>query len=194
MWAAQRGVPVANYPEYLGVAKPTDRPWKCSLTPVLATHPFGLMHKSLKPSNFNLRGFFTFLVTGKIAVDMISVIDLVILTLRKEKTEMPHYMTQFAYTSDAWAALAKNPQNREEVLRALVEKLGGRLLTFYYAFGEYDGVFITEMPDETTVTAAVLAAISPGHVKAIKTTVLLTTEQTLEAMRKAGTQSYQAPR
>jgi len=103
---------------------------------------------------------------------------------------MPHYMTQFAYTSDAWAALAKNPQNREEVLRALVEKLGGRLVTFYYAFGEYDGVFITEMPDETTVTAAVLAAISPGHVKAIKTTVLLTTEQTMEAMRKAGAQSY----
>ena len=34
---------------------------------------------------------------------------------------MPHYMTQFTYTSDAWAALAKNPQNREEVLRALVE-------------------------------------------------------------------------
>jgi uncharacterized protein with GYD domain len=107
---------------------------------------------------------------------------------------MPLYMTQFAYTSDAWAALAKNPQNREEVLRSLVEKLGGRLLAFYYAFGEYDGVFITEMPDETTIAAAVLAAISPGHVKAIKTTVLLSTEQTLEAMRKAGTQSYQAPR
>ena len=106
---------------------------------------------------------------------------------------MPLYMTQFAYTSDAWAALVKNPQNREEVLRALIEKLGGRLVTFYYAFGEYDGVFVSEMPDETTVTAAVLAAISPGHVKAVKTTVLLTTEQTMEAMRKAGTQSYQAP-
>ena len=107
---------------------------------------------------------------------------------------MPHYMTQFAYTSDAWASLAKNPQNREEVLRALVEKLGGRLLSFYYAFGEYDGVFITEMPDETTIAAAVLAAISPGHLKVIKTTVLLTTERALEAMRKASTQSYQAPR
>ena len=107
---------------------------------------------------------------------------------------MPLYMTQFAYTSDAWAALVKNPQNREEVLRALIEKLGGRLLTFYYAFGEYDGVFISEMPDETTVTAAVLAAISPGHVKAVKTTVLLTTAQTMEAMRKAGTQTYEGPK
>jgi hypothetical protein len=41
---------------------------------------------------------------------------------------MPLYMTQFAYTSEAWAALAKKPQNREEVLRALIEKLGGRLV------------------------------------------------------------------
>ncbi len=106
---------------------------------------------------------------------------------------MPLYMTQFAYTSEAWAALAKKPQNREEVLRALIEKLGGRLVSFYYAFGEYDGVFISEMPDEATITAAILAAISPGHVKAVKTTVLLTTEQTMAAMSKAGTQSYQAP-
>lgn len=107
---------------------------------------------------------------------------------------MPLYMTQYAYTSDAWAALAKNPQNREGVFRSLVEKLGGRLLAFYYSFGEYDGVFITEMPDETTVTTALIAAVSAGHLKAIKTTTLLTTEQTLKAMREAGTQSYQAPR
>jgi uncharacterized protein with GYD domain len=107
---------------------------------------------------------------------------------------MPLYMTQFAYTSDAWAALTKNPQNREEVFRSHVEKLGGRLLAFYYAFGEYDGVFITEMLDETTLAAAILAAISAGHTKAIKTTVLLTTEQAMKAMGEAGTQSYQAPR
>ncbi len=107
---------------------------------------------------------------------------------------MPLYMSQFAYTSDAWSALVKNPQNREDVLRALIEKLGGRLVSFYYCFGEYDGVFISEMPDETTVTAAILAAVSPGHVKAIKTTILLTTAQTMEAMRKAGAQTYQGPR
>jgi uncharacterized protein with GYD domain len=126
-------------------------------------------------------------------VDVISFSAPVVLNRRKEKTEMPLYMTQFAYTSEAWATLVKNPQNREEILQALIEKLGGRLLCFYYAFGEYDGMFVSEMPDETTATAAVLAAISPGHVKAVKTTVLLTTQQTMEAMRKAGAQSYQAP-
>ena len=102
-------------------------------------------------------------------------------------------MTQYAYTSDAWAALAKNPQNREEVFRALVEKLGGRVVSFYYAFGEYDGVTITEMPDETAIAAAVLATVAAGHVKTTKTTPLLTTEQTLKALREAGKQSYPAP-
>jgi uncharacterized protein with GYD domain len=106
---------------------------------------------------------------------------------------MPLYMAQFAYTSDAWAALVKKPQNREEVLRALIEKLGGRMVSFYYCFGEYDGVFVAELPDETTLAAAVFAAIAPGHVKATKTTTLLTTQQTLEALRKAGTQTFKAP-
>lgn len=107
---------------------------------------------------------------------------------------MPLYMTRAAYTPEAWAALVKNPQNREEVLRALIEKLGGRLVSFYHAFGEYDVVFIAEMPDETTISAAILAAVSAGHLKAIETTTLLTTQQTMEAMRKAGAQKYQAPR
>jgi len=113
---------------------------------------------------------------------------------RKEKTEMPLYMTHFAYTPEAWAVLTKNPQNREEGLRTLIEKLGGRLVSFYYCFGEYDGVFVSEMPDETTATAAVLASVSPGHVKAVRTTVLLTTRQAMEAMRKAGGQTYEGPK
>jgi len=107
---------------------------------------------------------------------------------------MPLYMTHFAYTPEAWAVLTKNPQNREEGLRTLIEKLGGRLVSFYYCFGEYDGVFVSEMPDETTATAAVLASVSPGHVKAVRTTVLLTTRQAMEAMRKAGGQTYEGPK
>src|SRR2546429_9678347 len=106
---------------------------------------------------------------------------------------MPLYMSQFAYTPQAWAALTKKPENREEAFRALLEKLGGRLVGFYNSFGDYDGVIIYEAPDETTAAATVLAAISPGHVKAIKTTTLLRTEQTMEAMRKAGSQTYRAP-
>ncbi len=106
---------------------------------------------------------------------------------------MPLYMGQGSYTSDAWAALVKKPQNREDVLRGLIEKLGGRLVSFYYAFGKHDVIFIAEMPDETAISAVVLSTIAAGHLKGIETTTLLTTQQTMEAMRKAGSQTYQAP-
>lgn len=106
---------------------------------------------------------------------------------------MPLYMTQFAYSSEAWNRLAQNPEDRSEVLGALPENMGGRLLSFYYSFGEYDGVFIWEAPDEGTAAATILAALSPGHVKAIKTTALLSVEDAMEGMRKAGEQTYRGP-
>ena len=99
---------------------------------------------------------------------------------------MPLYMTQFAYTSDAWVALSKHPQNRAEAFRESVERMGGRFVSLYYSFGEYDGLAIFEAPDETTATAIVMSGILPGHLRTVKTTTLLTAEQTMAAMRKAG--------
>ncbi len=107
---------------------------------------------------------------------------------------MAHYMLQFSYTREAWTALTKNPQDRTGPLRALVEKLGGRLISLYYAFGEYDGVAILEAPDQTAAAAGVLAALVPGHLKATKTTLLLTVEEAMKAMSKAGGLTYSGPK
>jgi uncharacterized protein with GYD domain len=106
---------------------------------------------------------------------------------------MPRYMTQFAYTADAWATLTKNPANRAEPLGALIEKLGGRLIDLYYCFGDYDGVVLFEAPDDVSATSVILAATAPGHVKSIKTTRLLSVDETMEAMQKAGGGSYPRP-
>ena len=46
---------------------------------------------------------------------------------------MAVYMTQFSYTAEAWAALVKNPADRTGGLKNLVEKMGGKLLHFYYS-------------------------------------------------------------
>ncbi len=106
---------------------------------------------------------------------------------------MTLYMTQFSYTAEAWTALAKNPQDRSIAIRHLAEKLGGQLVGVYYCFGEYDGVVLTEVPDDTTAMALAIAAVTPGHVKVIKTTRLLTVEESMEAMRKAGSVGFQGP-
>jgi uncharacterized protein with GYD domain len=111
----------------------------------------------------------------------------------KEANIMALYMVQFAYTAEAMAAMAKNPQDRSVPVRELVQKSGGRLIGFYFSFGEYDGVALFEAPDDTTATAIAMAAVSPGHLKAYKTTKLFTVEETTEAMRKAGSLTFQGP-
>lgn len=106
---------------------------------------------------------------------------------------MPLYMTQFSYTPDAWAALARQPEDRSQALGRLAESLGARLVNLYYSFGDYDGVVILEAPDNVTAASVILAAVGPGHVKAIKTVPLLTVAETAEALRKVSGITYRAP-
>ena len=102
-------------------------------------------------------------------------------------------MTQFSYTTEAWAALIKNPADRTVGLKNLVEKMGGKLLDFYYSFGDQDGVAIMEMPDEGKAAACVLAVTASGHLRGTKTTQLLTVEEAVKAMGSAGEQVYAGP-
>jgi uncharacterized protein with GYD domain len=106
---------------------------------------------------------------------------------------VPLYMTQFAYTADAWALLAQQPINRAEGLSKLCQELGGKLVNVYYSFGEYDGVALLEAPDDTTAAAVVIAAVAARHIKSIKTTRLLTVHEAMEAMRRAGSVVYAPP-
>jgi uncharacterized protein with GYD domain len=106
---------------------------------------------------------------------------------------MPLYMVQFAYTPEAWADLVENPQDRSAAVRELTEALGGRLLSWYLSFGEYDGVLIYEAPDNASAGVAALAAASRGHLRAIKTTPLFSAEESVEVMRRAGGTSFRAP-
>jgi len=112
---------------------------------------------------------------------------------QKEANRMAFYMAQGAYTAEALATMAKNPQDRSVPTRELVQKLGGRLIGFYFCFGEYDFVAIVESPDDTAAGAGSLAAASAGHLKAIKTTKLFSVEEGMEMMRKAGSVTFQAP-
>ena len=106
---------------------------------------------------------------------------------------MPYYMVQAGYTSAAWGAQIGNPQNRAEQLRPVIEGLGGTLESLYYTFGEYDIVGIAQFPDNQAAAAFSLAASAGGSVSSLKTTPLLTAEEGMEAMRKAGSSGYRPP-
>jgi uncharacterized protein with GYD domain len=106
---------------------------------------------------------------------------------------MAKYLFQATYTSDAWATQVKNPQNRVEAVRPVIEGLGGHIESVYFAFGEYDVVGIVEMPNNVSMAAFSLAAAAGGAVKAVKTTPLMTIEEGMEALRKASGTGYRPP-
>ena len=106
---------------------------------------------------------------------------------------MPQFLTQVCYTDQAWQTLVSNPQNRLEAIRPVVENLGGRVINAWFAFGDFDFVLITDLPNNVTAAALAIAAAAGGACKSIKTTPLLETAEGLEAIRKAATSGYRAP-
>ena len=107
---------------------------------------------------------------------------------------MPSYLIQLAYTPEAWAAMVKQPQNRLEAVRPIVEKLGGKFEHAWLAFGEYDIVGVVEMPENIDAAAFAMAVAAGGAAKAFKTTPLLSVEEGVEAMRKAQGAGYRLAR
>jgi uncharacterized protein with GYD domain len=104
---------------------------------------------------------------------------------------MPHYLIQVAYNRGGVAALLQEPQDRIEKVTPAIEAVGGRVECGYFAFGDHDVVLICEMPDNTSAAAFALAVAAGGTVGSYKTTVLLTPDEAVEAMRKAAESSYQ---
>ena len=106
---------------------------------------------------------------------------------------MTLYLTHFSYTSETWARLTKNPEDRREAARKYIESVGGKLHGFWYAFGSYDGYNLWEAPDNISMAAVALAISGGGALSKFETTVLLTVEETLEALRRAQAITYKSP-
>jgi uncharacterized protein with GYD domain len=103
---------------------------------------------------------------------------------------MAQYLLQVSYATEGWAAMLKQPQNRQDAVRPAVEALGGKVQQFWMAFGEYDIIGIIDMPDSVSAAAFSMAILGGGACKAVKTTPLLTVEEGVEAMRKATSCGY----
>src|SRR5260370_6933992 len=105
---------------------------------------------------------------------------------------MPHYLQQIAYSIEGWKALVKEPENGIEAVRAAIEKLGGKIESAWFTFGDYDVVLVVQMPSNVDAGAIGIAFAAGGACKAVKTTPLLTVEEAIEAMKKAAESEYRA--
>ena len=61
------------------------------------------------------------------------------------------------------------------------------------SFGDYDAVLVIEGPDHVGAVALSMAVSASGAFNAFKTTPLLSAEEGMEAMKKAGKINYKPP-
>jgi uncharacterized protein with GYD domain len=106
---------------------------------------------------------------------------------------MAFYLLQVGYTPEAWASMVKKPQHRIEAVRPAVEKLGGKIVSGYMAFGKYDIVAILDMPNNVSAAAFAMAIRAGGACSKAKTTPLMSTKESMDAMKRAAAASYKPP-
>ena len=82
-----------------------------------------------------------------------------------------------------------------KVVAKTFEAAGGRLIDAWMAFGEYDVIVISEFPNNVDAVALSMTIASSGSLSNLKTTVLISMDDAVEAMKLAGqiTGSYTPP-
>ena len=104
---------------------------------------------------------------------------------------MPKYLINGSYTADGAKGLLKDGgSKRRAVVKGLVEKLGGKMESFNFAFGSSDFYVIVDLPD-AAAAAAVSLAVGASGAASCQTTVLLTPEEMDAATKKSV--DYRAP-
>ena len=98
---------------------------------------------------------------------------------------MPFYLSQWNYKDTTFRQMILEKQNRQEVVRVAIEAFNGRLLSFFYCFGEYDGMCISEFVDNETAQACLMSVFGQGNVQRIRSTPLLTQEEVNSSIQKA---------
>lgn len=106
---------------------------------------------------------------------------------------MPLYLTRFSDTPETWARLIENPEDRRAAAQSYIESVGGKLHGFWYAFGTHDGDNLWEAPDNVSMAGVAMAIGGGGALSSLETTVLLTVEETMDALCTAGQVRYRAP-
>ncbi len=105
---------------------------------------------------------------------------------------MAKYLVKASYSTEGMKGVAKEGgSGRVAAVEQLVQGLGGKVESFYFAFGTSDVYVIVDLPDNSSAAAVAAAVGSSGALSSFETVVLLTPSEVDEAMKKAV--SYRPP-
>jgi uncharacterized protein with GYD domain len=98
---------------------------------------------------------------------------------------MPKYLIKASYTLEGARGVIKGGGSaRRSSVEHMAEALGGKVESFYFAFGGDDAYVTVDLPDATTAAAVSLAVNSSGGAQ-VTTVPLLTPEDVDAAAKKS---------
>ena len=86
----------------------------------------------------------------------------------------------------AWKYLMEHPQDRKEATAAAMEKVGGKILSYYFGLGDGKNYIITELPDDNEVIQAVyLMRLPSGLLSSYEIIELMPSDQMSAALKRS---------
>lgn len=98
---------------------------------------------------------------------------------------MPRYAIFFRLKGETVAMAMENPSDRSAIVSKLCQDAGGRLESYYWMFGEWDGFAVAKLPDSATAAALSLAVSSTGTFAQIATHELIPVDQINRTLERA---------
>ena len=131
--------------------------------------------------------------TQPIEVNHIEIIDI----SRTLVAGSERYVSYLFCSGQNWitaSGMLKNPSDRKEAVRPLIEAAGGKLVEYYVTLGETDFLLITETDDSEGMMAALIVAGASGGVSNMKTVQAFSAQTFVTAQKRAGSiTSFKGP-
>ncbi len=98
---------------------------------------------------------------------------------------MPKFLIEASYTQEGVKGLqSKGGSSRRDAVAQVAESVGGRLESFFFAFGDHDAYVVVDLPDNESAAAVALTVNAAGGAT-VRTVVLLTPEEVDAAAQRS---------
>jgi len=98
---------------------------------------------------------------------------------------MPKFLYEASYTLDGVKGVqSAGGTSRRDAVAKVAESVGGRLESFYFAFGDRDAYVVVDLPDNESATAVALTVNAAGGAT-VRTVVLLTPDEVDAAAKRS---------
>ena len=106
---------------------------------------------------------------------------------------MPKYAIFFNLKGETVKGMMGKPGDREKVVSELLDGVGGKLDSYYWMFGQYDGMVICDIPNSASAAAVSVAVGSTGAFSHLETHELIPASALKSVLKKAKGLSYTPP-